>query len=77
MRAGATSASQPPIQVNERWSLVIKMFAHVVCKLLRMVKIWKLPEGMRAGDQKQKCNLEEASGSFKYRWFVNGISGWP
>ena len=34
MRAGATSTSQPPIQVNERWSFIvkmlIKMFAHVL-----------------------------------------------
>ena len=61
---GATTASQSPIaiQVNERWSSAIKMFvhhfAHAACKLLRMLKIWKLPEGMRMGDQTQKYNLE-------------------
>ena len=67
MRADATSASQPPIQVNERWSSVVNMFTnrftHVVCKLLRIQKIWKLPEGMWAGDQKQKYDLEEPKGS--------------
>ena len=48
MRVGATSASQPPIQVNECWSFIVKMlahhFTHALCKLLRMLKIWKLPE---------------------------------
>ena len=48
MWVGATSASQPPIQVNERWYFVVKMFAHrfahALCKLLRMLKNWKLPE---------------------------------
>ena len=53
MRAGATAASQPPIQVNERWSFVVKMLikmsAHALCKLLRMLKIWKLPEACGRG----------------------------
>ena len=53
MRAGATTASQPPIQVNERWSFVVKMLikmsAHALCKLLRMLKIWKLPEACGRG----------------------------
>ena len=53
MRAGATSASQPPIKVNERWSSVVKMiahrFAHALYKLLGMLKIWKSPEACGRG----------------------------
>ena len=53
MRAGATSASQPPIQVNERWSSIIKRFAHhfahVLYKLLRMLKIWNCQKACGRG----------------------------
>ena len=59
MQAGATSASQPPIQVNEHWSSVVNMFAHRVYYVtIEDAENLELPEDMRAEDQKQKYNLE-------------------
>ena len=59
MRAGTTSASQPPIQVNEHWSSVVNMFVHRVYYVtIEDAENLELPEDMRAEDQKQKYNLE-------------------
>ena len=59
MRAGATSASQPPIQVNECWSSVVKMFVRALCKLLHEdAENLEIARSMLAGDQKQNYDLE-------------------
>ena len=57
------TATNTSITVNERWSSIIKMFTncfmHAVCKLLRILKILKLPEACRQETRNRSLyNLE-------------------